>query len=67
VAEIVAAATGFRGTTAWDTSKPDGTPRKVLDVTTLQDLGWMPEVELSAGVAATVEWYRSNLAGLENL
>jgi GDP-L-fucose synthase len=64
IAAIVAEAVGFAGQTRWDTSKPDGTPRKLLDVTTLMDSGWEPNIPLHQGITDTVQWYRSNLASL---
>lgn len=59
IASIVADAVGFVGGTRWDTSKPDGTPRKQLDVRRIQRLGWHPRVSLEDGVASVVSWYRS--------
>lgn len=64
IAEIVATAVGYEGVTRWDTSKPDGTPRKLLDVTTLMNSGWKPTIALDEGIAATVVWYRDNLESL---
>ena len=61
LASMVAAATGYRGTLEWDTTKPDGTPRKLLDVSTLRASGWQPQVELRQGIAQTVDWYRSTV------
>ena len=61
LAGIVARATGYEGRVAWDTGKPDGTPRKLLDVGRIKALGWRPEIELADGVAATVAWYRENV------
>jgi GDP-L-fucose synthase len=61
IASMVAAAVGFDGATDWDTEMPDGTPRKLLDVSTLRGLGWQPAIPLSDGIAATVEWYRTNI------
>lgn len=57
IAELVAQAAGYTGTTAWDASRPDGTPRKLLDVSRLTALGWRPQVGLREGLASTVEWY----------
>lgn len=48
---------GFRGDIVFDTSKPDGTPRKLLDVSRLQALGWQPRIGLRAGIEATHRWY----------
>ena len=64
IAEMVSEATGFAGSTEWDTSKPDGTPRKLLDVSTLRGSGWKPTIPLRDGIADTVEWYRSNTASV---
>ena len=61
LAELVAEVTGFTGETVWDDSKPDGTPRKLLDVTRLRALGWEPRVGLPQGVAATYQWYVDSL------
>jgi GDP-L-fucose synthase len=46
----------------WDTSKPDGTPRKLLDVTRLRSLGWAPSIDLDAGLASTYQWYLDQVA-----
>ena len=57
LAELVAELAGFKGEIAWDSSKPDGTPRKVLDVTKVKSLGWEPAISLKDGIASTIEWY----------
>ena len=62
LADIVAAAVGFEGDTHWDTSQPDGTPQKLLDIGLLQSTGWEPKVSLREGIQSTVEWYRANRA-----
>lgn len=59
IAEIVADAVGYDGAVEWDVSKPDGTPRKLLDVSTIHELGWRPTIGLERGVAEVVEWYRA--------
>ncbi|GAA2064429.1 GDP-L-fucose synthase family protein [Williamsia deligens] len=64
IADVVAAAVDYTGRTDWDTSKPDGTPRKLLDVSTLMSTGWRPAISLEDGVAATVDWYQRNAAGV---
>lgn len=61
LAEIVAATVGYSGAVEWDSSKPDGMPRKLLDVSTLQGLGWKPSITLEEGIASTVDWYRTNV------
>lgn len=60
LAEIVADAVGFSGVIEWDTSKPDGTPRKLLDVSKLSKAGWAASIGLEEGIASTVDWYREN-------
>jgi len=54
----VAAAAGFSGEIEWDTSKPDGTPQKVLDVSKIRALGWEPTITLETGIASTIAWYK---------
>jgi GDP-L-fucose synthase len=58
LAKLVARATGFRGLLRFDPERPDGTPRKLLDVSRLRALGWRPRIGLDAGVASTIDWYR---------
>ena len=60
LATIIAATTGFTGEIQWDSSKPDGTPRKVMDVSRMKALGWKPAISLEQGIAQTVEWYQAN-------
>jgi GDP-L-fucose synthase len=64
IAEIVAQVVGYTGDTVWDTGKPDGTPQKLLDVSTLTDLGWKPRIGLHEGIVSTVEWYRAHIDAL---
>jgi GDP-L-fucose synthase len=54
----VAAAAGFTGKIEWDTSEPDGTPRKILDVSRVKALGWTPKITLDEGIASTIAWYK---------
>jgi GDP-L-fucose synthase len=65
LAELVAELAGFKGELAWDSSKPDGTPRKVLDVSKAKALGWSPKISLRDGIASTVDWYRNATANGE--
>ena len=58
LAEKVAAAAGFAGKIEWDSSKPDGTPRKVLDVSRVKALGWKPTITLDEGITSTIAWYK---------
>ena len=60
LASLVAQEVEFQGAIEWDASKPDGTPRKVLDITRLRALGWEPKVSLEIGIADTIQWFESN-------
>ncbi|WP_204800777.1 GDP-L-fucose synthase family protein [Mycobacterium riyadhense] len=64
IADMVAAAVGYDGETRWDSTKPDGTPRKLLDVSVLREAGWRPAISLREGIEATVAWYRENAAAI---
>jgi GDP-L-fucose synthase len=61
LAEAVAAATGFRGEIVWDATKPDGTPKKQLDVSRLKALGWQARIPLAQGLSSTVALFREQL------
>ncbi len=61
LAQIVAHVTGYQGRLRFDTSRPDGPPRKLLDVSRLQRLGWTATTPLTDGIAATYTWYQDNL------
>jgi GDP-L-fucose synthase len=65
LAEAVAAATGFQGEINWDASKPDGTPKKQLDVSRLAALGWRAQIQLDVGLASTVEEFCLRLSQQE--
>jgi len=58
LAHKVAAAAGFTGKIEWDTSEPDGTPRKILDVSRIKALGWKPKITLDEGISSTIAWYK---------
>jgi GDP-L-fucose synthase len=58
LAHKVANAAGFIGHIEWDLTKPDGTPRKVLDVSRIKALGWKPTITLEEGIASTIAWYK---------
>lgn len=66
LAQLVAAAVGYEGQINWDTTKPDGTPRKLLDVSKLTEAGWKSSIGLEVGIRSTVEWYRNNLLSLRS-
>ncbi|WP_281281142.1 GDP-L-fucose synthase family protein [Aeromicrobium piscarium] len=60
IAETIGHVVGFEGATEWDTSKPDGTPQKLLDVSYLAEQGWTAQISLEEGLRRTVEWYREH-------
>jgi GDP-L-fucose synthase len=64
LAELVARTVGYEGTLTQDPSKPDGTPRKLLDVSRLNSLGWKARIPLERGVAENYEWYVNHLSQL---
>jgi GDP-L-fucose synthase len=63
LAELICDVVGFDGQLAWDRTKPDGTPQKLLDVTKLRQLGWRATIALRDGIARTYEWFLKNRAG----
>ena len=62
LSELVVKAVGFTGTVEFDASKPDGTPRKLIDVEKLHSLGWTHKVEIEDGVQKLFDWYKKSLA-----
>ena len=58
LAELIVLEVGYEGRLMFDTSKPDGTPRKVLDVSKIKALGWKPKITLEEGIASTIAWYK---------
>ncbi|CAM3598776.1 GDP-L-fucose synthase [Nocardioides marinus] len=67
IAEMVASVVGFEGETRWDTSKPDGTPQKLLDVSKLRGAGWEASIGMREGLESTVAWYREHAADLREV
>ncbi len=63
LAEKIRSIVGYTGKIEWDTSKPDGTPQKLLDVTRLSALGWKAEHDLTSGIEKTYNWYRDQSPG----
>ena len=57
LAELVKGIVGFKGEIKWDVSKPDGTPKKLLDVSRLSKLGWQPKISVEEGIVRTYQWY----------
>lgn len=66
LAQTLGRVIGFEGVFEFDGTKPDGTPRKVLDASRLNALGWRPRIGLETGAATTYEWYRRHLAGQQH-
>lgn len=64
IADLVAEVVGYEGATEWDTTKPDGTPQKLLDVSTLASAGWSARIGLREGLESTVAWYRQHVGSL---
>ncbi|WP_292833491.1 GDP-L-fucose synthase [Microbacterium sp.] len=64
IAETIADVVGYTGETEWDTSKPDGTPQKLLDVSKLAEAGWTSKISLAEGLSRTVAWYREHVGKL---
>jgi GDP-L-fucose synthase len=62
LAEAIMAASGFKGRLVFDSSKPDGTPRKLLDTTRMTALGWRPKISLKEGIESTYAWFREHIA-----
>lgn len=60
LAKLIASEVGFLGDIHWDSSKPDGTPRKVLDIEKISDLGWKPEIDLASGIRMTIEDFKNS-------
>jgi GDP-L-fucose synthase len=60
LAQLVATLAGFRGQILWDATKPDGTPRKVMDVSRLKAMGWIPSISLDEGIRETIRWFEAN-------
>jgi GDP-L-fucose synthase len=67
LAEIIAQVTGYQGSIEWDSSKPDGTPQKLLDTSRINSLGWKPTIPLEIGIRATYEWFKTQLLNDVNL
>jgi GDP-L-fucose synthase len=65
LAELIANQAGFRGEIKWDSTKPDGTPRKLLDVSRITSMGWKPTITLEEGVASTIAWFREAVSSGE--
>ena len=67
LAEMIVDVTGYKNDYEWDTSKPNGTPRKVLNVDKVKSLGWKPKISLREGLESTYEWMKNNRSNLRNI
>lgn len=67
LAKVVQNEVGHTGEIVWDSSKPDGTPRKLMDVSKINDLGWQAEIELQDGIRKTYEWFLENKNEIKEL
>lgn len=65
LAQMVKHVTGFQGEIVLDASKPDGTPRKLTDISRLKEMGWAPKISLEEGLKQTYEWYKTNKSGTD--
>ena len=61
LANLISSVVGYKGKINWDLSKPDGTPRKLLDVSKLSQLGWSPKIELKKGIELTLKSFLTEL------
>ena len=67
LAEMVVEITGYKNDYEWDTSRPNGTPRKVLNVDKIKSLGWEPKISLREGIVSTYEWMKNNESNLRSI
>jgi GDP-L-fucose synthase len=67
LAETIQKITGHNGEIIWDSSKPDGTPRKLMDITKMHELGWKHELNLEEGVRKTYEWFLENIESVKKV
>ena len=67
LAESIQRILGYEGTITWDSSKPDGTPRKLMDVSKMQNLGWRHKVDLEEGIHKTYSWFLQNIDSLKEV
>ena len=67
LAETIQKVTGHQGEIIWDTSKPDGTPRKLMDISKIKDMGWEYRTELKEGLEKTYTWFLNNIEDIKEL
>ena len=61
LAETIQKVTGHQGNILWDANKPDGTPRKLMDISKMKEIGWQYSTELEDGIQKTYQWFLSNI------
>lgn len=67
LAETIQEVTGHSGEIKWDSSKPDGTPRKLMDVSRINELGWEAQIELRSGIEKTYQWFLENIEEIKEV
>jgi GDP-L-fucose synthase len=67
LAETIQKVIGHQGNIVWDPSKPDGTPRKLMDVTKMKDMGWRYTTELEEGIQRTYDWFLDNVENFKQV
>jgi len=66
LAELISEVTGYQGNIVFDSSKPDGTPRKLLDVSKINNLGWTPKISLREGIQSAYNWFVEHMSVLRS-
>jgi GDP-L-fucose synthase len=67
LAETIQKITGHQGEIIWDASKPDGTPRKLMDISKMHALGWKHQVNLEEGIQRTYDWFVANIQDVKKI
>jgi GDP-L-fucose synthase len=67
LAETIQIVTGHQGKILWDASKPDGTPRKLMDVSKMKEIGWRYSTELEEGILKTYQWFLENIDAIKEI
>ena len=67
MADTIQKVVGHKGQIVWDSSKPDGTPRKLMDVSKIKEMGWQYATELEEGIKKTYQWYEENIDSIKEI
>ena len=67
LAEIIQKIVGYKGRVIWDTTKPDGSPRKLMDVSKMKEIGWEYSTELEDGIKKTYQWFLKNIDSIKEI